>query len=72
MGFGANNLQYVWYVTKPDGTVYFPQGTNTESTLNLILNDSGLHSIRLDVIDWVGRMNSTSCQIFVKNSDLYL
>ena len=68
-GVWSNNLQYVWYVTKPDGTVYFPQGTNTESTLNLILNDSGLHSIRLDVIDWVGRMNSTSCQIFVKNSE---
>ena len=59
----------MWYVTKPDGTVYFPQGTNTDSTLNLMLNDSGLHSVRLDVIDWVGRMNSTSCQILVKNSE---
>ena len=34
----------------------------------ITLNDSGLHTIRLDVIDWVGRMNTTTSQIYVMNS----
>ena len=33
-----------------------------------MLNESGMHTIRLDVIDWVGRMNSTTSDINVVNS----
>ena len=68
-GVWSNNLQYVWYVTKPDGTVYVPSTNTTNSMLNLVLNESGTHVIKLDVIDWVGRMNSTTTEIVVKNLD---
>ena len=68
-GVWTNNLQYIWYITKPDGTVYVPPTSGTGSILDIALNESGIHTIRLDVIDWVGRMNSTSNQIDVKNSD---
>ena len=68
-GVWTNNLQYIWYITKPDGTVYVPPTSGTGSILDIALNESGIHTIRLDVIDWVGRMNSTSNQIYVKNSD---
>ena len=67
-GVWTNNLQYVWYVTKPDGTIYVPNSSDS-SVLDTVLNESGTHTIRLDVIDWVGRMNSTSYQILVKNSE---
>lgn len=67
-GVWTNNLQYVWYVTKPDGTIYVPNSSDS-SVLDTVLNESGTHTIRLDVIDWVGRMNSTSHQILVKNSE---
>jgi len=67
-GVWTNNLQYVWYVTKPDGSVYVPATSEDNGILEIMLNDSGLHTIRLDVIDWVGRMNSTTSQINVTNS----
>ena len=68
-GVWSNNLQYVWYVTKPDGTVYVPSTNTSNSVLSLMLNDSGVHTLKLDVIDWVGRMNSTTTEIVVKNLD---
>ena len=67
-GVWTNNLQYVWYVTKPDGTVYVPATSGTDGILDIALNESGFHTIRLDVIDWVGRMNSSTTQINVINS----
>jgi len=67
-GVWTNNLQYVWYITKPDGSIYVPATSEDSGILEIILNDSGLHIIRLDVIDWVGRMNSTTSQINVMNS----
>ena len=67
-GVWSNNLQYVWYVTKPDGSIYVPETTENNGILEIMLNESGLHTIRLDVIDWVGRMNSTTSQINVMNS----
>ncbi|MGB1474853.1 MAG: hypothetical protein ACPG73_01485 [Candidatus Poseidoniaceae archaeon] len=67
-GVWTNNIQYVWYVTKPDGSVFVPATSEDNSILEIMLNESGLHTIRLDVIDWVGRMNSTTSQINVLNS----
>ena len=67
-GVWTNNLQYVWYITKPDGSAYVPENSEDNRILEIILNESGLHTIRLDVIDWVGRMNSTTSQINVMNS----
>ena len=67
-GVWSNNLQYVWYITKPDGTVYAPNTNNSENVLSISLNDSGTHTIRLDVIDWVGRMNTSSESIIVSNT----
>ena len=67
-GVWTNNLQYVWYVTKPDGSVFVPTTSEDNGILEIMLNESGLHTIRLDVIDWVGRMNSSTTQINVINS----
>ena len=67
-GVWTNNLQYVWYVTKPDGSIYVPETSESNGILDIMLNESGLHTIRLDVIDWVGRMNSTTSQIYVINA----
>ena len=67
-GVWTNNLQYVWYVTKPDGSVFVPATSEDNGILEIMLNESGLHTIRLDVIDWVGRMNSSTTQINVINS----
>ena len=62
-GVWTNNLQYVWYITKPDGSVYVPQTSESTGILEIMLNESGVHTIRLDVIDWVGRMNSTTSKL---------
>ena len=67
-GVWTNNLQYVWYVTKPDGSVFVPANSEDSGILEIMLNESGMHTIRLDVIDWVGRMNSTTSDINVVNS----
>ena len=67
-GVWSNNLQYVWYITKPDGTIYAPNTNNSDNVLIISLNDSGTHTIRLDVIDWVGRMNTSSESIIVNNA----
>ena len=67
-GVWTDNLQYVWYVTKPDGSVFVPTTSEDNGILEIMLNESGLHTIRLDVIDWVGRMNSSTTQINVINS----
>ena len=67
-GVWTNNLQYVWYVTQPDGSIFVPETSENNGILEIMLNESGLHTIRLDVIDWVGRMNSTTSHINVMNS----
>ena len=61
-------MQYVWYITKPDGSVYVPQTSENTGILEIMLNESGVHTIRLDVIDWVGRMNSTTSQVNIINA----
>ena len=47
---------------------YVPATIEDNGILEIMLNESGLHTIRLDVIDWVGRMNSSTSQINVINS----
>ena len=35
--------------------------------MNVVLHETGIHTIRLDVIDWVGRMDSITSTIIVEN-----
>ena len=66
-GVWSNNLQSIWYVTDPDGVTFVPTSNTTEDLLNIALSKSGNYTIRLDVIDWVGRMSSSNTTIFVEN-----
>ena len=66
-GAWSNNLQSVWYVTDPDGITYVPTSNMTDEVLNIALNKSGDYTIRLDVIDWVGRMSSSNTSVTVEN-----
>jgi len=66
-GVWNNNLQYVWYITKPNGAIYVPSTSGNEGVLNIALNDSGMHTIRLDVIDWVGRIDSSNATVQIDN-----
>ena len=66
-GVWSNNLQSIWYITDPDGVTYVPTSNTTEELLNIALSKSGNYTIRLDVIDWVGRMSSSNSTIFVTN-----
>ena len=63
-------VQAVWYVTGPDGVTYVPPSTGSSEGIQLLyltLNESGNHTIRLDVIDWVGRMNSSIITLQIDN-----
>lgn len=66
-GVWSNNLQSIWYITDPHGVTYVPTSNTTEELLNIALSKSGNYTIRLDVIDWVGRMSSSNATIFVTN-----
>ena len=66
-GVWSENLQYVWYITNPDGTSYVPVSNSSDGLLNVVLHETGIHTIRLDVIDWVGRMDSITSTIIVEN-----
>ena len=54
-----NNLQSIW-AADPDGVAYVPTSNTTNELLNIALSKSGNYTIRLDVIDWVGRMSSSN------------
>ena len=66
-GVWSNNLQSIWYITDPDGVTYVPTSNMTADVLNIALNKSGVYTIKLDVIDWVGRMSSSTATITVEN-----
>ena len=66
-GVWSNNLQSIWYITDPDGVTYVPTSNTTNELLNIALSKSGNYTIRLDVIDWVGRMSSSNATILVTN-----
>jgi len=66
-GVWSNNLQSIWYVTDPDGITYLPTSNTTDEMLNIALSKSGNYTVRLDVIDWVGRMSSSNTTILVSN-----
>ena len=66
-GVWSNNLQSIWYITDPDGVTYVPTSNTTDELLNIALTKSGNYTIRLDVIDWVGRMSSSNATILVTN-----
>ena len=62
-----DNTQFIWYITGPDNSVYSPTSVTTEELLNITLEKSGEYTIRLDVIDWVGRMSTSQCAVNVSN-----
>ena len=66
-GVWSNNLQSIWYITEPDGVTYVPNSNTTNGLLYISLNESGSYTIRLDVIDWVGRMSSANTTVLVEN-----
>ena len=63
----TNNIQFIWYITSPDNSVYSPTSLTSKELLNISLDMSGEYSIRLDVIDWVGRMSTSDCNVKVSN-----
>lgn len=67
-GVWGNNLQSIWYITNPDGGIRVANSSETnDMVLNLIPIQSGSYTVRLDVIDSVGRMSSTTAIILVEN-----
>ena len=66
-GVWSNNLQSIWYITGPDGVTYVPNSNTTNGLLYVSLNESGNYTVRLDVIDWVGRMSSANTTVLVEN-----
>ena len=66
-GAWTNNLQAIWYITGPDGVTYVPNSNTTTELLYVTFNESGNHTIRLDVVDWVGRMSSNITTVIVEN-----
>jgi len=66
-GVWSNNLQSIWYITGPDGVTYVPNSNTTNGLLYVSLNESGNYTIRLDVIDWVGRMSSANTTVLIEN-----
>ena len=66
-GVWSNNLQSIWYITGPDGVTYVPNSNTTNGLLYVSLNESGNYTIRLDVIDWVGRMSSANTTLLIEN-----
>ena len=67
-GVWGNNLQSIWYVTDPAGYTWVESGDGSSGLLLDFEPDlSGNYTVKLDVIDTVGRMASNSVNISVSN-----
>ena len=67
-GIWGDNLQTLWYITNPNGSISVIDGTSTQKlTHQFIPLYPGNYTIRLDVFDAVGRTSSTSVDISVNN-----
>ena len=67
-GVWSSNLQAVWYIHHPDGTMRVAEQSETNGlVLTLNPTQSGDYSVQLDVIDMVGRMSSSQVTIEVEN-----
>ena len=67
-GVWTSDIQAVWYITEPDGTVRNPSVTENKG-LSLLLNPKSLGDwiVRLEVIDFRGRISSANCTFEVVN-----
>ncbi len=67
-GVWGNNLQTLWYITKPDGSISVITSNSTQKfTHTIVPQYSGNYTIRLDIFDAVGRTASQSLMINVEN-----
>lgn len=67
-GVWSSNLQAVWYIHQPDGSMRVAEQSETNGlVLTLNPTQSGNYSVQLDVIDMVGRMSSSQVTIVVQN-----
>ncbi len=67
-GIWGDNLQTLWYITNPNGSIGVIDGTSTQKlTHQFTPKYPGNYTIRLDVFDSVGRTSSTSVNISVTN-----
>ena len=67
-GVWGNSLQVNWYITPPSGSLRVADDNETNGLLlNLAPNEPGLWTIRLDVMDLVGRQSTSEIQIQVNN-----
>ena len=67
-GVWGSNLQSLWYITKPDGSISVITSNSTQKfTHTLVPQYSGNYTIRLDIFDAVGRTASQSVVIAVEN-----
>ena len=67
-GVWSSNLQAVWYINQPDGSMRVAEQSETNGlVLTLNPTQSGNYSIQLDVLDMVGRMSSSQVTIDVGN-----
>lgn len=67
-GVWSSNLQAVWYINQPDGSLRVAQQSETNGlVLTLNPTQSGNYSVKLDVVDMVGRMSTSEVTILVEN-----
>jgi hypothetical protein len=69
-GIWGPDLQAVWYITQPDGDVRAAEQSETDGmVLSLNPEHSGTYSIKIDIVDMVGRRSSKTVTIDVANVD---
>jgi hypothetical protein len=69
-GVWGPDLQAVWYITQPDGDVRAAEQSETDGmVLSLNPEHSGTYSIKIDIIDMVGRRSSATVTIDIANVD---
>ena len=69
-GVWSSNLQGVWYINQPDGSMRVADQSETNGlVLTLNPTQSGNYSVQLNVLDMVGRMSSSQVTIEVENID---
>lgn len=67
-GVWSSNLQAIWYIHQPDGSMRVAEQSETNGlVLTLNPTQSGNYSVQLDVLDMVGRMSSSHVTIGVQN-----
>ena len=67
-GVWSSNLQAVWYISQPDGSMSVAEQSETNGlVMTLNPTQSGNYSIQLDVVDMVGRMSTSQVTIEIEN-----